>query len=184
MRVFFTHVGNYGPKPCDPFDRLNGDQVPFQNTLQGLFVSTQAKKERKIERLSHWWRPSVFSKYSTKFICFHTGHKRKKKWKAFAKCFFFSNLFASRQVCSLFVRPGVGRQRVKDTSDGSPAEGCMPVKTHWYMAEHVGGRGGECGMNLAVNCSCQNVHNYICLKNCEITFFLFCRDRNKSTFWF
>ena len=97
---------------------------------------------------------------------------------------FFWNLFASRQVCSLFVRPGVGRQRVKDTSDGSPAEGCMPVKTHWYVAEHVGGRGGECGMNLAVNCNCQNVHNYIYLKNCEITLFLFCRDRNKSTFWF
>ena len=67
---------------------LNGNQVPFQNILQDLFVSTQATKERKIERPLHWWRPSVFSKYSTKFICFHTGHKRKKKWKAFTKCFF------------------------------------------------------------------------------------------------
>ena len=73
---------------------LNGDQVSFQNTppnlsistqvtkdlkfgrlSQNLFVSRQVTKELKIGRLSPVWRPSPFLKYSTKFICFHTGHK-------------------------------------------------------------------------------------------------------------
>ena len=89
---------------------LYGDQVPFQNTLPNLFVSTQATEERKIEslspewrskystkiiyfhrghkklklgRLSPEWRPSFFSKYSTKFIYLHTGHKRSEILKAF-----------------------------------------------------------------------------------------------------
>ena len=53
---------------------LYGDQVPFQNTLPNLFVSTQATKERKIESLSPEWR----SKYSTKIIYFHRGHKKLK----------------------------------------------------------------------------------------------------------
>ena len=66
---------------------LNGDQVSFQNTppnlsistqvtkdlkfgrlSQNLFVSRQERKELKIGRLSPVWRPSPFSKYSTKFI--------------------------------------------------------------------------------------------------------------------
>ena len=95
---------------------LDGDQVPFQNTLPNLFVSTQATKERKIEslspewrpkystkiiyfhrghkklklgRLSPEWRPSFFSKYSTKFIYFHTGHKRSEICKAFTKSICF-----------------------------------------------------------------------------------------------
>ena len=53
---------------------------------------TQAKKELRFERLSPEWQPSAFSKYSTRFICFHTGHKRKENWKAFTlmatKCLF------------------------------------------------------------------------------------------------
>ena len=40
---------------------LNGDKVPFQNTLPNLFVSVQATKEWKIERLSPEWWPRVFS---------------------------------------------------------------------------------------------------------------------------
>ena len=47
---------------------------------------------------------------------------KERKNKRLSLSVFFWNLFASRQVCSLVVRPGVGRQRVKDTSDGSPAE--------------------------------------------------------------
>ena len=66
----------------------NGDQVSFQNTLQNLFVSRQVTKELKIGRLSPVWRPSPFLKYSTKFICFHTGHKRMENWKAFTKYLF------------------------------------------------------------------------------------------------
>ena len=57
--------------------------MPFRNTLHNLFISTQVTKELKIERLSPEWRPGVFSKYSTKFICFHKGHKRTENWKAF-----------------------------------------------------------------------------------------------------
>ena len=60
--------------------QMNGEQVPFQNTQPNLFVSTQATKERKIERLSPWWQPCVFSKYSTKFIYFHTGRKLELKF--------------------------------------------------------------------------------------------------------
>ena len=59
------------------------------------------------------------------------------------------------KICSLFVRPGVGCRGVEDTSDRAPAEGCMPVKTHWHVVEHVGRRGGECGIDLNVNCKCQ-----------------------------
>ena len=72
--------------------QMNGEQVPFQNTQPNLFISTQATKERKIERLSPWWQPCVFSKYSTKFIYFHTGRKRTEIWQAFTwmttKCLF------------------------------------------------------------------------------------------------
>ena len=42
--------------------------------------------------MANEWQTSAFSKYSTKFICFHTGHKRKENWKAFTlmatKCLF------------------------------------------------------------------------------------------------
>ena len=62
---------------------LDCDQVSFQNTQSNLFVSTQVTKEKNIERPSPVWRPSAFSKYSTKFICFHPGHKRKENWKTF-----------------------------------------------------------------------------------------------------
>ena len=62
---------------------LDCDQVSFQNTQSNLFVSTQVTKEKNIERPSPVWRPSAFSKYSTKFICFHPGHKRKENWKSF-----------------------------------------------------------------------------------------------------
>ena len=48
---------------------MNGDQVPFQNTLPNQFVSTQVTEELKIGRPSPEWRPSVVSKYSTKLIC-------------------------------------------------------------------------------------------------------------------
>ena len=71
---------------------LNGDQVPFQNTLLNLFVSTQATKERKIERLLPWWRLVSFQNTLTIFFCFHIGHKRTEIWKAFTgmatKCLF------------------------------------------------------------------------------------------------
>ena len=61
----------------------NGDQVYFQNTRPNLFVSTKVIKQLKIEWLGLEWRPSAFSIYLTKFICFHTGHKRTENWKAF-----------------------------------------------------------------------------------------------------
>ena len=71
---------------------LNSNQVTFQTTLPNLFVSTQVTKELKIGRLLREWRPSAFSKYSTKSICFHTGHRRTENWKAFTwmatKCCF------------------------------------------------------------------------------------------------
>ena len=51
------------------------NQMRFQNTLQNVFVSTQVTKELKNGRLSPEWRRSALSKYSTKFICFHTPHK-------------------------------------------------------------------------------------------------------------
>ena len=57
---------------------LNDDQVSFQKTLPNLFISTDVTLELKIGRLSPGWQPSVFSKYSSKFICFHKGHKKLK----------------------------------------------------------------------------------------------------------
>ena len=57
--------------------------MSFQNTQSNLFVSTQVTKELKIGRLSPEWWATAFSKYSTNFIYFHTGHKRKENWKAF-----------------------------------------------------------------------------------------------------
>ena len=72
--------------------QMNGDQVSFQNTLPILSISTYVTKELNIGRLSPEWRPSAISKYSTKFIYFHTGHKRTENWKAFTwmatKCLF------------------------------------------------------------------------------------------------
>ena len=71
---------------------LNDDQVSFQKTLPNLFISTDATLELKIGKLSPEWRPSVFSKYSIKFIYFHKGDKRTENWKAFTwmatKCLF------------------------------------------------------------------------------------------------
>ena len=62
--------------------------MSFQNTRPNLYVSTKFTKELKIGKLLPEWRPSAFSKYSTKFICFHKGHKRTENWKAFTKCLF------------------------------------------------------------------------------------------------
>ena len=71
---------------------LNDDQVSFQKTLPNLFISTDATLELKIGKLSPGWRPTVFSKYSIKFIYFHKGDKRTENWKAFTwmatKCLF------------------------------------------------------------------------------------------------
>ena len=71
---------------------LDGDQESFQNAGPNLFISSPAIKELKIGRLSPEWRPSAFSKYSTTFISFYTGHERKENWKAFTlmatKCIF------------------------------------------------------------------------------------------------
>ena len=55
---------------------LNGNKVSFQKTRTYLFISTQATEEWKIERISPEWGPSVFSKYLTLFNYFHTGYIR------------------------------------------------------------------------------------------------------------
>ena len=48
---------------------LNGDKVPFQNTLPNLFVSVQATKEWKIERPE--WQPRVFSEVAVHLLIKH-----------------------------------------------------------------------------------------------------------------
>ena len=53
------------------------------SAFSNLFVSTKVIKQLKIEWLGLEWRPSAFSIYLTKFICFHTGHKKTENWKAF-----------------------------------------------------------------------------------------------------
>ena len=53
-----------------------GPKVTFQNTLPNLSISTQLTKKLKFGKLSPEWQPSAFSKYFTKYICFHTGQKR------------------------------------------------------------------------------------------------------------
>ena len=61
----------------------NWKAFTWMATISNLFVSTKVIKQLKIEWLGLEWRPCAFSIYLTKFICFHTGHKRTKNWKAF-----------------------------------------------------------------------------------------------------
>ena len=77
---------------------MNGDQVSFQNTLPILSISTYVTKELNIGRLSPEWLPSAFSKDYTKFICFHTGHKRTEIWQTNAFSKYYTKLFVSTQA--------------------------------------------------------------------------------------
>ena len=75
----YKHRNQIYPSQSIPYPLIVHGATPVYDVLS---FSKQVKRE-KIERPSPEGQPKAFSKYSTKCICFHTGHKRTEKWKAF-----------------------------------------------------------------------------------------------------
>ena len=75
----YKHRNQIYPSQSIPYPLIVHGATPVYDVLS---FSKQVKRE-KIERPSPEGQHNAFSKYSTKCICFHTGHKRTEKWKAF-----------------------------------------------------------------------------------------------------
>ena len=109
---------------------LDGNHVSFLNTLPNSSISTQVAKELKFGRLSPEWQPSAFSKYSTKFIYFHTGHKRKKIGKLFKTL--YQRYIRMNNSCQL-------KKNKKIVSNEKQEKGsrCKLSSGPWWLSSHL-----------------------------------------------
>ena len=109
---------------------LDGNHVSFLNTLPNSSISTQVAKELKFGRLSPEWQPSAFSKYSTKFIYFHTGHKRKKIGKLFKTL--YQRYIRINNSCQL-------KKNKKIVSNEKQEKGsrCKLSSGPWWLSSHL-----------------------------------------------